>query len=795
MAFQASEFAPEDIISNMPDNVVTNILHRLPLQDAVRTGILSRNWRFKWTMLSELVFGENFFAYLIEKRGEDSFAMIVSRLLLHFSGAVTKCVLCLTVLNVEDIHHLILFLSRKGIMDLTLTNWSKPTVRLPTHLFSCLDLKHLNITGCCFNPPPGFHGFPNLLSLELHDVQFGGSDLGEFLTRCPLLETLNLDYLSYTGKVKLVEIAKLENLKVLSLSLCHLETTTTIISSSNVFELLCYLPKLQELGLDFQDCNLTEGGAKKKFPTAFPYIKALKLTSIDFGNGIMLSYALEMIIHFPNLHTLEFTPLRSQIVDPVPIPVQVPIPEIEYRTMGLQRVVFTFFNGSENEIHLIKYFLARSPSLKQIVIHSDWYRSFGEHFMLAKKLLKLHRASPKKQSRLMASEFEPEDFISIMPDIVVTDILNRLPLLDVVRTSVLSRNWRFKWTLLSHLKFDEDFFVYLTNTKGVDYSFWKTISSLLLHLNGAITRFVIDLGLLDVEDIHHLIVFLSKKGIKDLTLTDRRPLGKLPTHLFSCLQLKHLNICGCGFHLPPGFHGFPNLLSLELRAVIFGGSDLGEFLTRSPLLETLNVGHLCYTGNVKLVEIAKLQNLKILFLSVSHLETTSYCNVFDNVFELVGYLPKLQDLGLDFKDYRLTAVGAKRKFPAAFPFIKALKLTTINLRNDIMLSCALEMIRHFPNVQNIEIEADMLAADPLLIQVPIPKVEYNLMKLQSVVFQYLKGSENEMCLIKYLLACSPSLSKIDVHRHCCLEPFEQLFFAKKLLKLRRASTVAEINFN
>ncbi|MFS8028280.1 hypothetical protein Hanom_Chr16g01508711 [Helianthus anomalus] len=34
--YKASKFAPQDFFSNMPDNVVTNILDRLPLQHAVR---------------------------------------------------------------------------------------------------------------------------------------------------------------------------------------------------------------------------------------------------------------------------------------------------------------------------------------------------------------------------------------------------------------------------------------------------------------------------------------------------------------------------------------------------------------------------------------------------------------------------------------------------------------------------------------------------------------------------------------------------------------------------------------
>ncbi|KAJ0837889.1 putative F-box domain, leucine-rich repeat domain superfamily, F-box-like domain superfamily [Helianthus annuus] len=386
MALEASsEFTPEDFISSMPDNVITSILHRMPLQDAVRTGILSRNWRFKWTMLTQLLFDDNFVSYVLETQGQNGFWKTISRLLLHLNGAITKSVVILAVLDVEDIHHLILFLSRKGIKELTLTDWTKPHVKLPTHLFSCLELKRLNISGCGFTPPPSFRGFPNLLSLSLHGVHFKGSDLGEFLTRCPLLETLDLLYISYTGNVKLVEIAKLENLKILSLSLSLLETN---ISSCIVFELVGYLPKLQELGLDFLSCRLTEGGAQKKFPTAFPSLKAFKVTRIDTGNGSMLSCALEIIRHFPNLQIFEIAHVSEHVSIPFPIP------EVEVTMMELRRVVFALFKGSENEVCLIKYFLACSPSLKKIVVHRDWFLGSDEQLIFTKKLLKLHRASP-----------------------------------------------------------------------------------------------------------------------------------------------------------------------------------------------------------------------------------------------------------------------------------------------------------------------------------------------------------------------------------------------------------------
>ncbi|KAJ0837878.1 putative FBD domain, leucine-rich repeat domain superfamily, F-box-like domain superfamily [Helianthus annuus] len=389
MARQASEFAPEDFISIMPDNVVTNILDRLPLQVAVRTGILSKHWRFKWTMLSQLSIDDEFFKYLILEKGVNNFGEIISKLIFHLNGTITKCFLFLYEMDVEDINRWISILSKKKVIDLAIKNWSKTQVDLSTHLFSCLELKHLKLHKCIFNPPSRFHGFPNLLSLELRMVQFGISDFGEFFTRCPLLEILNVDHSVSKGNIKLVEIAKLKNLKVLSLSLCDLDTQT-IISSHNIFELVAFLPKLQELGLDFQDYKLADG-ALMEFPTAFPRLKALKLSRIDLGNGIMLSCAFEMIRHFPNLQTLdlEITAIQRDAD---------PIPEVDYHhTLGLRSVVFRSFEGSESEVFLINYILACSPFLKEIAIHPRVDLEHTKQMMFARKLLKLPRASPSAE--------------------------------------------------------------------------------------------------------------------------------------------------------------------------------------------------------------------------------------------------------------------------------------------------------------------------------------------------------------------------------------------------------------
>lgn len=60
----------EDVISSMPDIVINKILDRLPIQEAVRTCILSKDWRYKWKILSQLVFDKEFNGFLQATKNE-----------------------------------------------------------------------------------------------------------------------------------------------------------------------------------------------------------------------------------------------------------------------------------------------------------------------------------------------------------------------------------------------------------------------------------------------------------------------------------------------------------------------------------------------------------------------------------------------------------------------------------------------------------------------------------------------------------------------------------------------------
>ena len=72
-------------------------------------------------------------------------------------------------------------------------------------------------------------------------------------------------------------------------------------------------------------------------------------------------------------------------------------------------------------------------------------------------------------------------------------------------------------------------------------------------------------------------------------------------------------------------------------------------------------------------------------------------------------------------------------------------------------------------------------------------------QLQSVVFRSFPRTENEIAIIKFILACSPLLKKIYIH-YCNLSHDENekikmnWELARRLLKLHRSSPTAGVEF-
>ncbi|KAK4720431.1 hypothetical protein R3W88_010664 [Solanum pinnatisectum] len=183
-----------DRISNLPINAIDAILTRLPLRDAVRTSILSRKWRYDWAKVPKLTLDESLWKD-VSNRGV---RVKLGRILLHLfslrQGPIKECrISILKSKYFPEVDNLIFFLSRNEIEYLVLELPKGEKYKLPSSVFTSSKMRHLTLEYCVINLPTTFQVFGKLLRLQLFNVSISEKHLEKLISRCPLLEDMELD--------------------------------------------------------------------------------------------------------------------------------------------------------------------------------------------------------------------------------------------------------------------------------------------------------------------------------------------------------------------------------------------------------------------------------------------------------------------------------------------------------------------------------------------------------------------------------------------------------------------------
>nr|XP_043626684.1 uncharacterized protein LOC122598149 isoform X2 [Erigeron canadensis] len=140
---------------------------------------------------------------------------------------------------------------------------------------------------------------------------------------------------------------------------------------------------------------------------------------------------------------------------------------------------------------------------------------------------------------------------------------------------------------------------------------------------------------------------------------------------------------------------------------------------------------------------------------------------------------------------------AQNPVSAAFPFLKTLTLCGMDFSSVSMLACAFGILFRCPNLQILYIIAiyENFALPPAIFPPEVDCSTMGQLQLRNVFLVSIKGLDDEVCLIKYMLACSPMLKSIVIKSSIeSNDGNEKYKLATKLLKLHRASPMAEIIF-
>ncbi|XP_021716018.1 F-box/FBD/LRR-repeat protein At1g16930-like [Chenopodium quinoa] len=259
--------------------------------------------------------------------------------------------------------------------------------------------------------------------------------------------------------------------------------------------------------------------------------------------------------------------------------------------------------------------------------------------MVDGKIMKCYIRKQRRRSRA-----EEEDRLSSLPDVILTNILSRLPIHVAIATSVLSHRWRRVWTGITCVE------IVTCRTSGVAAMFdciLRQLTSRKLH--------VFDLALLEVfkspeiseSEIELWVREVCSRNVEDIRIDAHydsqfcvpailfNSQSLVTLKLWGLLQFKWPEIGSLCFHLP-------NLKSLNLCKLIDVPLSLGTLLRSCPHLEHLDLDfdladNLHFSLSSSVVNIIA-PNLKS--LSIHMLYTPGQISVYIDA-------PKLENLKIE----------------------------------------------------------------------------------------------------------------------------------------------------
>jgi hypothetical protein len=186
------------------------------------------------------------------------------------------------------------------------------------------------------------------------------------------------------------------------------------------------------------------------------------------------------------------------------------------------------------------------------------------------------------------------DRISGLPCNVIDGILAHLDIKDLVGTSILSKQWRYKWTKAPRLWFSDEFFEEYEDLD--DPVAYKIITDVLMQHKGPIDKFGLFISYhyrfeTTVEHLNTWIPILSR-CIKHLELVNYSyaiRLDQMPYIVLTCKQLAYFKFFRFDLSIPPDFCGFKKLLELHLVFVRFEPGALESLISGCPLLNHLHI--------------------------------------------------------------------------------------------------------------------------------------------------------------------------------------------------------------
>ncbi|KAI7742914.1 hypothetical protein M8C21_008719, partial [Ambrosia artemisiifolia] len=599
-----------DRISKLPTGIIETILCLMPIQDAARTSVLSREWRYHWTKIPKLAFIERTFQVSNNQADlsvlEQTFSSSIRKtmykrrkllyaiyqvLLIH-QGPIHEFTLRMDVDDFYvEINHIILHLVNRNtvkILQLDLAGH----YALPLSFCSLHQLTNLSVRNCSFDRLLSFSGFCCLTTLCLQHASINVKTLMCLLSSCPLLKRLTLEYDS---------------------DILSDDEDFTIVDT--IVDLFKCLPVIEYL---YVPCyivgHVVPERLPKELPTTLIHLKFLDIHRALVGHKHDLPFLALLIRSSPNLEKLKLDMYddRDNFEDNE-FSSTTPKDYFDFTLEHLNELELLYFCETDDELDFVKLILAKSPVLKKVRILPCFDKEAESELkeFIPKVLLSSPCASPSVKIIVGQQGCFKMDIISKLPPGIIETILCLLPIQDSARTSILSREWRYHWTKIPKLAFIERTFQVSNNQADLSV-LEETFSSdkrermykrrklfcaiyqvLLIH-QGPIHEFTLRMEYYISDpcvEINHIMLHLSNRNTVKILQLDLGGRYVLPLSFCSLHQLTNLSLGSCSFDRLLSFSGFGCLTTLCLEQTSINVKTLMCLLSSCPLLKRLTLDY------------------------------------------------------------------------------------------------------------------------------------------------------------------------------------------------------------
>ncbi|CAN1171286.1 F-box/FBD/LRR-repeat protein At1g13570 [Linum perenne] len=816
-----------DRISSLPDDVRERILMFLPLREAAKSSILSSKWRNLWTNLPTLVIDESFGDEIAARESKDSpkvgklIMLEVCRVLMLHHGPLRNFTLSLDKWGTQ-VDQILQFLPYNTLQSLTIksiVDERRVSILSKAVFTSFSQLKTLRLSCCEFTSSTvSFEGFNRLTVLELRNVVFTRGIEPQLSFRCPLLATLILVNCFPNPYIAIVieEAPVLECLYLVGIRSIHFEFLRCSLFLKHVVirESCSTFLHLYESFSTVESLSIRKISEFITPTKQWVKLRHLNLDGlwINTPNGML--FVIRWIMNSPNLQRLEIR-LKEKIClkhatensddeaelgdvaseyEECRLLTKVEVKNIRGSLETITRV----WNGDDQALRIMKSGVAVSNHEQRRML-----LTMVELKMVREESLLIKMARSRRRSA---------DRISNLPDDVMERILMFLPLKDAAKSSILSTKWRYLWTNLPTLVIDESFVDEIAAQRSEDTEdevvgkliLLDVCRVLMLH-RGPLINFSLSLHKWG-NQVDQILRFLPYNTLQSLTIQHFNQLNfwHLSKTVFTSFsQLKTLRLSRCYFRFSSiSFEGFDRLTVLELRSVMVIRRIQPQLSLRCPLLATLILVS-CFSTSRIVVEEAPI--LECLHLDGGNV-TLRHCSPFLKSVVIREIISKFLHQSESFSSTveSLSIRGILKLTTPMKQWVKLRQLSlgglwrNINTRTEVLFVIC--WIMNSPNLESVAICSDKKFGLERVTENSDDGAElgddaYNYggsRLLRKVEVKTIRGTKNEMSLLRWLLNSSPALDQMEIQLSSALSDAEKVSFLIELNGLQRASSKARI---